>query len=73
MAETHLENMEELNYDKEVQEYKTTCLLNVREEPSLDSPILNVLQPDTIVEVVDVVDGWAQYKDGGYSLKKYLK
>lgn len=71
MAETHMENVEELEYGSS-QMYRVTCWLNLRQGPSLESPVISILNPGTEIEVENIDGDWAQ-TISGYVMKKFLE
>ncbi|WP_104721621.1 SH3 domain-containing protein [Helicobacter mesocricetorum] len=50
--------------------------LNIRQEPSIDSPIVGKLTPADNVEITQEVNGWVKIKDKntlkGWTLRRYL-
>lgn len=50
--------------------------LNIRQKPSIDSPIMGKLTPQDSVEIVEEANGWARIKDKnaleGWTLRRYL-
>jgi len=75
MAEVELVNEEELNYGQEMaevgQEKEVIARLNVREEPSLDSAIVCVLEPGEKVKVLETDGDWTHHEKG-WSMTQYL-
>lgn len=51
----------------------TTTLLNVREKPSKNSNIMNVLEKDTKVAVVENIGEWSKLLDNTFVMSEYLK
>ncbi len=47
--------------------------LRVRVAPNLQAPILRGLQYGTVVEIVEVQDGWAHLADGGWCVAQWLQ
>ena len=75
MAEVELVNEEELNYGQDIVEDEVTktvtAKLNVREEPSLDSAIVCVLEPGEKVKVLETDGDWTHHEKG-WSMTQYL-
>lgn len=51
----------------------TTTLLNVREKPSKNSNIMNVLEKGTKVAVVENIGEWSKLLDNTFVMSEYLK
>lgn len=51
----------------------TTTLLNVREKPSKNSNIMNVLEKGTKVTVVENIGEWSKLLDNTFVMSEYLK
>ena len=51
----------------------TTTLLNVREKPSKNSNIMNVLEKGTKVTVVENLGEWSKLLDNTFVMSEYLK
>lgn len=51
----------------------TTTLLNVREKPSKNSNIMNVLEKGTKVTVVETTGEWSKLLDNTFVMSEYLK
>ena len=51
----------------------TTTLLNVREKPSKNSNIMNVLEKGTKVTVVETIGEWSKLLDNTFVMSEYLK
>lgn len=51
----------------------TTTLLNVREKPSKNSNIMNVLEKGTKVAVVENTGEWSKLLDNTFVMSEYLK
>jgi len=77
MAENILEDIDELSYGKETEEVpnepsnikKVLTRLNCRNTPN--GNIVKVYEAGTIVEVLDVDDGWVKTPDG-WVMEQYL-
>lgn len=74
MAEIHIEDLDELNYEKDnIKEiYIVTTKLNLRKEPSTNSTIIKVLNENERILVSGFEGDWAITEEG-YCMKKYLK
>lgn len=51
----------------------TTTLLNVREKPSKNSNIMNVLEKGTKVTVIENIGEWSKLLDNTFVMSEYLK
>lgn len=51
----------------------TTTLLNVREKPSKNSNIMNVLEKGTKVTVIETIGEWSKLLDNTFVMSEYLK
>ena len=71
MAETTIMNYEELSYKKEGKKYTVIARLNLREEPSLDSNVIRILEKGE--KITAYVDGeWAVLEEG-YCKAEFLE
>ena len=66
---------EEKKAEQEDEKVYTTDTVNMRENASLDSPVIEVLQTGTEVKKISEKDGWTKVKRGeteGYIVSQYL-